>query len=442
MSLRFGTDGVRGRAYSELTLDAVRRLAAVAGTVLGSDRVYIARDTRASGPDFERALAQGFADAGVRASSLGVAPTPAAAWLSAADGVAAAVISASHNPYVDNGVKLFAPGGCKLSDAVQDRIQAGLDAAVGDLTSVDEPALADARGELDRWEAALVASLDGRRLDGLSLVIDCANGAAAELGPRVLRALGARVEVLHAAPDGRNINEACGSTHPDDLRRRVVESGADVGLAFDGDADRVLAVDHTGELVDGDQIIAVCALDRHERGALAKDTVAVTVMTNLGFRLAMQRHGIAVVETAVGDRHVLEALERTGAALGGEQSGHVIFRDLATTGDGLLTGIQLLDVICRRGVSLAELASRAMRRLPQVLHNVRVASPVADLDGRIAADVEAVTAALGAEGRVLIRRSGTEPLVRVMVEAPSLAQAEAAAERLVAAVRRATSSGA
>ncbi len=276
--------------------------------------------------------------------------------------------------------------------------------------------------------------LDGRRLDGLRVVIDTANGAACATAPLVLQALGAEVTVLHAQPDGTNINAGCGSTYPGDLQQAVPQRRAHLGLAFDGDADRVLAVDAEGQLVDGDHIIGICAIDRRERGLLPDDTVVVTVMTNLGFRLGMQEHGVKVIETNVGDRHVLEAMEGGGWSLGGEQSGHVIFRDLATTGDGLLTGLQLLDVVSRTGRSLADLAAATMTRLPQVLVNVAVAERRPDITDLVAADVAAAEAELGDHGRVLIRPSGTEPLVRVMVEAPTHDQAQAVAARLAGAV--------
>jgi phosphoglucosamine mutase len=277
----------------------------------------------------------------------------------------------------------------------------------------------------------LEEALEGRRLDGLRLVVDCANGAASVVGPRVLRRLDADVTVIHAEPDGTNINAACGSTHPASLQAAVVAQGADAGLALDGDADRVVAVDHTGALVDGDHLLAICALDLHARGGLRSDTVVVTVMTNLGFRLAMSAAGISVVETAVGDRYVLEALDAGGLNLGGEQSGHIIFRDVATTGDGILTGLRLLDVIKRSGRTLHDLATSAMTQLPQVLRNVRVG----DRDGLVGAAavweaVAAVEAELGERGRVLLRPSGTEPVVRVMVEAPTYAAAEGAVDRL------------
>ena len=345
---RFGTDGWRGRAYDELTVDFVRLLGDVAASVLGGDTFFIGRDTRESGPDLEQAFAEGLARHGVRAKSVHVAPTPAVAWLSAADGVAAAMISASHNPYTDNGIKLFAPGGAKLSDLTQVRIQLELDRR-DDVpvapTAVDDHRLPGSSSSVTAAPSSTRSQ--GRDLRGLRLVIDCANGSNCEIAPAVLAAVGADVEVIHDAPDGRNINDHCGSTHPDDLQRLVVERRADVGLAFDGDADRVLAVDHRGQLIDGDHIIAICAIDRHARGVLARNSVAVTVMSNLGFRLSMQARGIDVIETPVGDRYVLEALEREGATFGGEQSGHIIFSDLATTGDGLLTAVQLLDVVRR-----------------------------------------------------------------------------------------------
>jgi phosphoglucosamine mutase len=427
---RFGTDGWRGRAYDELSVDFVRLLGDVAASEFGGDAFYIGRDTRESGRDLEQAFADGLARHGVRAKSLHVVPTPAVAWLSAADRVAAAMISASHNPYTDNGIKLFAPGGAKLSDDTQSHMQRELDRRAGSTGTFATAALIDSRTEVARYRSAVTTSLQGRTLDGMRLVIDCANGSNSAIAPAILREMGADVVVIHDEPNGRNINDHCGSTHPDDLQRAVVEHGAAMGLAFDGDADRVLAVDHRGQLVDGDHIIAICAIDRHERGVLARDAVAVTVMSNLGFRLAMQERGIEVIETPVGDRYVLEALEREGASFGGEQSGHIIFSDLATTGDGLLTAVQLLDVVRRSGRPLADLAAASMTRLPQVLRNVRVARPVADLDARLAPAVDRVQAALGAHGRVLIRRSGTEPLVRVMVEAPSEAEAAAFAQEL------------
>jgi phosphoglucosamine mutase len=435
--LKFGTDGVRGVALEELTTELVEALGRAAARTFRPDRCAVVRDTRVSGPVLEGALAAGLAAEGVDVALLGVAPTPAAAWLSAADGVLGAVISASHNPYTDNGVKLFAPGGRKLSDQEEEALEAQLDrilrGGAGEPAARPGTVVEDAAG-VERWEASLLDSLGGRRLEGLRVVVDTAHGAASAVAPEVLRALGAEVEVLHAEPDGTNINAGCGSTHPQALQAAVVRSGADLGLALDGDADRALAVDAAGRLIDGDQIIAITAIDRHERGLLAGGAVVVTVMANLGFRTGMAAHGIEVVEVPVGDRYVLQALAERGLQLGGEQSGHVIFGDVATTGDGLLTGLQVCDVVVRTGRPLAELADAAMTRLPQVLHNVRVQRPGAEVAAEVAHEVATASAALGATGRVLLRPSGTEPLVRVMVEAPTLEQAEAVAADLAAAV--------
>jgi phosphoglucosamine mutase len=369
-----------------------------------------------------------------------VAPTPAVAFVAAADGVAGAVISASHNPFADNGVKLFTAGGRKLSDGQEAALEAELHALLGHAapgearTGDAVGAVSEARADVGRWSDSVVASIEGRRLEGVHMVVDCANGAASGVASAALRSLGATVEVLHDEPDGTNINAGCGSTHPDDLQREVVDWGARLGVILDGGADRVVAVDAAGRLIDGDQIIAMAAIDRRSRGLLAHDTVVVTVMTNLGFRLGMAEHGIEVLEVPVGDRHVLEALADRGLSLGGEQSGHVIHADLATTGDGLLTAVQLLDVMVRTGTPLGALADAAMVRLPQVMHNVRVADKGMDVTGVLASEIAEEEAALGDQGRVLVRGSGTEPVVRVMVEATTLEAAEAAAGRLAARV--------
>ena len=445
MTLRFGTDGVRGVANLDLTPELVTAFGRAAARVLAGDEFVIGRDTRVSGPLLEHALAAGLASEGITVSTLGVVPTPAVAWTAAHHGVAGAMISASHNKYPDNGVKLFAPGGRKLRDDVEETLEAELDRLVHRANDASAAPTGDAVGTITAapehlldYADSVVDSVEGRSLDGLRIVIDCANGSATTIAPHVLRRLGADVIVIHADPNGTNINESCGSTHPDDLQKAVVEHHADAGLAFDGDADRVLAVDAKGDLVDGDQIIAVCALDLRERGRLKHDTVVVTVMTNLGFRRAMADHGINVEETAVGDRFVLDALDGGGHSLGGEQSGHVIFADLATTGDGLLTGVQLLDIMRRTDRPLRKLAG-VMSRYPQVLRNVRIAVEVHDLDERLAGDVRAAAGRLGDDGRVLIRRSGTEPLVRVMVEAKTTEQAEAVADQLADAVAIAAS---
>jgi phosphoglucosamine mutase len=445
VSLKFGTDGVRGVANRELTPELAVLLGRAGARVLGGRHWYVGRDPRRSGPLLAAALAAGLASEGVDVVDLGVIPTPGVAHLSAVDAVPAAMISASHNPFGDNGIKLFAAGGRKLTDDVERLLEAELAAlgAGGDPRPRPEGAevgtLALEPGGLARYRDRLVHEvLDDRRLDGLRVVVDTANGAAAALAVDVLGAVGAEVTAIHDRPDGVNINAGCGSTHPADLQAAVVAARADVGLAFDGDADRVLAVDAAGSLVDGDEIIGICAIDLHERGRLAHDTVVVTVMSNLGFRQGMAAHGIEVVATNVGDRYVLEELDRGAHSLGGEQSGHVIFRELASTGDGLLTGLCLLDVVARTGRPLADLAASTMTRLPQVLVNVRTAHRVADLDDLLAADVAAAEAELGDRGRVLLRPSGTEPVVRVMVEAPTDAEAHDVAARLAAAVRVAT----
>lgn len=447
--LKFGTDGVRGVANSELTPELALALGRAAARVLGGERCAVGRDTRRSGPLLEAALAAGLASEGVDVTLLGVVPTPEVAWWSASEGAPAAMVSASHNPFPDNGIKLFAAGGRKLSDAVEQQIEGELQRLLGAVVSSSTPgagpeptvptgaavgAIRPAGAAHSGYAAAVAASLDGRRLAGLRAVVDCAHGAASAVAPQVLADLGVDVDVVHAGPDGTNINAGCGSTHIDGLARTVVERGADLGVAFDGDADRVLLVDGAGEVVDGDQIIALCAIDRHERGVLTGDSVVVTVMTNLGFRQAMEKRGIHVVETAVGDRYVLEALEQRGLSLGGEQSGHVIFRDLATTGDGLLTAVQALDVVVRSGRPLGELVAASMTRLPQVLRSVRVAERDPAVVERLRPAIEAVEGRLGGQGRVLVRPSGTEPLVRVMVEAPTADEASAAVDELVAAV--------
>jgi len=439
--LRFGTDGVRGLANAELTPELALALGRAAAHVLGPARAFVVgRDTRRSGPLLESAFVAGLASAGVDPLLLGVAPTPAVAWASADLDVPGAVISASHNPFADNGIKLFAAGGRKLpaavEAAVEGELRAGTDDAsrrpTGEVVGSPQPAI----DHVDAWAAAVAATIGGRRLDGLRVVLDCANGAASTVGPEVLESLGAEVHALHARPDGTNINAACGATHTADLRRAVVDLRADVGLALDGDADRCIAVAADGREVDGDQILAVLAVDRHEQRRLPGATVVVTVMTNLGFRLAMAERGIHVVDTAVGDRYVLDALDAGGFALGGEQSGHVIQRDLATTGDGVLTGVHLCDVVARTGRPLADLAG-IVTKLPQVLRNVRLPRRGVDVAGLVADDVAAAERRLGSTGRVLLRPSGTEPVVRVMVEAPTEEEAGTVADQLVAAVEAA-----
>ncbi|HET6874051.1 MAG TPA: phosphoglucosamine mutase [Acidimicrobiales bacterium] len=437
MTLRFGTDGIRGVAGTELTAALAQSVGAAAARVLGGPRFLVGRDTRESGPWLHSAFAAGVVAAGVDVVDLGVIPTPGVADLAFADGVPAAVISASHNPYTDNGIKLLSAGGRKLTDEQEAEVESLL---ASPCAPRRPGSVTTDTGAVGRYISLLSAPLEGRTLGGLPVVIDCANGSASVTAPQVLEAAGVSLlEVLAAEPDGRNINDHCGSTDPTRLSNAVRARGAAVGLAFDGDADRVIAVDERGEVVDGDRLIALFAADLRSRGLLAGGGVAVTVMTNLGFHRAMDSLGVTVESTPVGDRFILEALLAKGWALGGEQSGHIIFRDLwpglAPTGDGVLTGLVLLDLLTRSGQPLSQLAGESMARSPQVLRNVRVADHRAlPTAAAVWDEVAAVEAELGAEGRVLLRPSGTEPLVRVMVEAPSEDVAERVVDRLSSAV--------
>ena len=437
--MKFGTDGVRGVAGIELTTEFAVRLGRAAARVLGAEgavsTVVIGGDTRESTPSLDHALSAGFRAEGISVVSLGVAPTPMVAFEAQRRGALGAVVSASHNAFYDNGIKLFAAGGLKLTDDVEQQIEAELERiepGADPVLSALAPPAADHSAYVDH----VVRYLEGRRLDGLRVVLDAANGAASVVGPDVLRAAGAEVIVVSANPDGRNINDGCGATVPANVATAVLEHGADIGVALDGDADRLIAVDHRGSVVDGDHIIAIVASDLLSKRELRHDTVVVTVMTNLGFRIAMRQAGIDVVETAVGDRYVLEALAAGGYSLGGEQSGHVIFADHATTGDGVLSALALLDAVKRSGRQLSELAVLAMTSLPQVLVNVRVARRAPDVAERLADDIARVESSLGDEGRVLVRASGTEPLVRVMVEAPTHDAAQAAADDLAVVAHR------
>jgi phosphoglucosamine mutase len=448
MGRLFGTDGVRGLANRELTADLALGLAQSAAVVLTSGRYadkrraegrrptcIVARDPRVSGEFLTAAVSAGLASSGIDVLDAGVIPTPAAAFLVAdlpADfGV---MISASHNPAPDNGIKFFAVGGVKLPDEVEDRIEEhlGIDKLLptgGDVGRIHR--LADAE---DRYILHLLGSLPNR-LDGLHVVLDCANGAASAISPEVFTNAGAQVTVIGNAPDGLNINDGVGSTHLDVLARAVVDAGADVGIAHDGDADRCLAVDAQGNIVDGDQIMAILAVAMKERGDLKNDTLVTTVMSNLGLHRAMAAHGISVVTSAVGDRYVLEELDRGGFSLGGEQSGHVIMTKFATTGDGLLTGLHLVAEMARTGKTMAELAA-TMTIFPQVLVNVRgVNHRGLDASDGVAAAIAIVESELGDSGRVLLRPSGTEPMVRVMVEAESQEIADAHAHALAEVVR-------
>ncbi|MGW4631698.1 phosphoglucosamine mutase [Nocardia sp. NPDC004415] len=438
MGRLFGTDGVRGLANESLSPELAMRVAGAAAQVLSRGKkravAVVGRDPRASGEMLEAAVTAGLTSAGVDVLSVGVLPTPAVAYLTGLyDACFGVMISASHNPMPDNGIKIFAAGGHKLDDAVEQRIEAlitegvtvrptgaGIGRVRGDYT---------VEGTHERYVEHLLEST-GQDLSGLTVVVDCAHGAAAEVAPQVYREAGATVIAINAEPTGLNINDGCGSTHLDAVRRAVREHGADLGIALDGDADRCLAVDAAGEIVDGDAIMAVLALAMRESGELVGDTLVATVMSNLGLHIALRAAGISVITAAVGDRYVLEELRRGGYSLGGEQSGHVVFPRYGTTGDGVLTGLRLMARMAQTRRTLAELAS-IMTTVPQVLVNV----PVSDKAAVAAAPEvrEAVAEAeriLGETGRVLLRPSGTEQLVRVMVEATDPEQAHQLADDL------------
>jgi phosphoglucosamine mutase len=459
MARLFGTDGVRGVAGEDLTSQLALDVSRAAATVLHDSGAFeakeaagrrplavVGRDPRASGEFLEAAVVAGLAGSGVDVLRLGVIPTPAVAFLTRDLGAELGVmLSASHNPAPDNGIKLFGHGGFKLPDAVEDEIEAHI--GMPPRRARDLPAgfgrVSDAGPERDRYTQHLLSSVagvegePGAPLAGLTVVVDCAHGAAAEFAPRMLQQAGAKVIAIGAEPDGLNINDGCGSTHLDVLRAEVTRHGADAGIAHDGDADRCLAVSADGEVIDGDQILAVLALALAGQGRLAGNTVVSTVMSNLGFRNAMQDAGITVVETAVGDRYVLEAMRAGQFRLGGEQSGHIIMLDHATTGDGLLTALHLLATAARQALPLQDVAA-VMTRYPQVLVNVPgvdKAKVAASPD--VAAAVAAAEQELGTSGRVLVRPSGTEPAVRVMVEAVDSDQAHQVADRLAAAVHAA-----
>ena len=440
MSL-FGTDGVRGLANGELTPELALEVASAAARVLiAHDATHrpvavVGRDPRASGEMLEAAVVAGLTSAGADVLLLGVVPTPAVAYLTASYGAdVGVVLSASHNPMPDNGLKLFASGGVKLPDEIEREIEAAVDegptvrpigAAIGRLRPADDA--------IERYGAHLLVAQPAR-LDGLHVVVDCANGAASQIAPEVYRGAGAQVTAIAAHPDGLNINDGVGSTHLDHLIDAVRRSGAHLGIAHDGDADRCLAVDATGNPVDGDQLLAICAVAVREAGGLRDDTVVATVMSNLGFHHAMREAGIGVLTTAVGDRYVLEALRAKELSLGGEQSGHIIFADHATTGDGLLTALNVMARMAGQNATLAELAA-IVHRLPQTLVNVRVDDRDAvAVSPSVAAAVAAAEDELGDSGRVLLRPSGTEQLVRVMVEAATQEHADAIAHQLAGVV--------
>ncbi len=458
MEPTFGTDGVRGRAFDEIDEVVAHAIGRAANRALfaGDDaaRWAVGRDTRESGPALTRALVAGLRATGAEVIDFGIVPTPVVAFAAQHLDMAGAVVSASHNPWHDNGVKLFAAGGTKLSDAEQFAVARCLDDLR--LTHGDRPSAAEIARRLDAvptvgaveaqaaspnelervldaYEHSLRAAIDGRTLDGLHLVVDGANGASASLAPGVLRRLGAQVTELFCEPDGRNINDGCGSVSPGALGTSVLDVGADLGMAFDGDGDRMIAVDSEGQVIDGDRQMALFAVDLAERGLLAGDTLVVTVMSNVGLRRAMTAAGIAVVTTAVGDRAVLEALDAGGLSLGGEQSGHVVFRHEATTGDGLRSAVHLADLVARgtageSSLASAELSLQAMQVAPQVLRNLPAG--YGSLGDETLRAVDDIAAEAGPDVRVLVRASGTEPVIRIMVEAPTEREAMELSGRL------------
>lgn len=440
----FGTDGVRGLAGVDVTAELALHLAHAAALVLGRNAraesrratAVVARDPRVSGEFIAAAVASGLAAAGVDVLEAGVIPTPAAAYLVADTGADFGVmISASHNPAPDNGIKFFAEGGKKLADNVEDEIEAAIAGPLIGTTGREVGRIRRFADAEDRYLVHLLGTLEGLSLEGVHVALDCAHGAAAGISPDVFHAAGAKVTVIGNDPDGFNINDGIGSTHLDKLIKTVKKSGADLGIAHDGDADRCLAVDADGNVVDGDKIMAILALSMADRGKLAKNTLVATVMSNLGLKLAMADNGIDVIQTNVGDRYVLEAINEHGYTLGGEQSGHVIMSDYATTGDGILTGLHLAAEVVRTGKSLAELAE-CMTVYPQVLVNVRgVDRTRVHGDELLGQAIYQAEAALEGQGRVLLRPSGTEPVVRVMVEAATQEIAEQLANDLAQVVK-------
>jgi phosphoglucosamine mutase len=446
MARLFGTDGVRGEANKELSPELAFRLGKAGAYILGQDRdrtrgervkIVIGKDTRISGDMLEAALSAGICSMGADVLNVGVLPTPGIAYLTRAMGASAGiVISASHNPYQDNGIKFFAGSGFKLPDELEDRIEETLNVIDSLALPVDSEI-----GRIIEIENATAKYAEFLKqtavpLDGLRIVLDCANGAASGVGPKVLAELGAQVIPVFNQPDGVNINVHCGSTRPEALARAVLEYGADLGLACDGDADRMIAVDENGAIVDGDFIMVICALALKERGELTGNAVVVTVMSNLGLHKALKNAGITVLETKVGDRYVMEKLLESGAVLGGEQSGHIIFLEHNTTGDGLLSALQLLAVLKEKKEKLSGLAAQ-MSRFPQVLINTKVTDKDKVMNApTVKAKIREVQEFLGEDGRILVRPSGTEPLIRVMLEGPDQAELTRLAHEVIAVAKK------
>jgi len=427
MALVFGTDGVRGHVGSEIDEEKITSLGIAASKHLNTKRVYLGRDTRESSLILAAALKQGLNHGGVEVISLGIAPTPEVAHVAKVENAGGAVISASHNSWFDNGVKLFGPGGLKISDSVQDLIQLDWNKEQRERHVIGKPHLEDENDS--RWINSIISSAEQDCFSGLKLVLDCANGATVNKAAVAFKELGATVIEVSSNPDGRNINDNCGSNNPENLIKEVLSSDSDIGFAFDGDGDRVVAVTSDGSILDGDHLLVICATDRFKRGLLKGSSVVITPMANLGMRNTLSDIGISLHEVPVGDRNILEALEKSDWVLGGEQSGHIIFRDLSTTGDGVLTAVQALLALNRKGKMLTN-SKTIFSKVPQVLINVPVESDAEKIVHEITDEVNVASMELGDGGRILVRPSGTEPLVRVMVETLDPALASSIAEHL------------
>ncbi len=439
MTLSFGTDGVRGAAPEALNPRFVNCLAVAASEVLSVDRWVIGRDTRESGPALSEAVIAALESMQRVAIDAGVAPTPTIAHLAKVEDCAGVVVSASHNPWTDNGIKIFAPGGRKLHDHEQTMIETRLHELLGDQSVTSLPVSSALRhpNPMGSWIESINAALENRTLNGMRLVVDCANGAASEIADTLFSDLCAQVEIINAEPNGRNINDDCGSTNPAKLKAVVQSSQADLGLAFDGDADRLIAVASDGAIIDGDRQLCLFANDMAQRDLLLERKVVITEMSNLGLRQALELADISTIEVPVGDRNILAQLEEGAATLGGEQSGHIVFWDYATTGDGLLSGALLADLVVRSGQPSSDLARDAMLQLPQVLVNVPVTVKSSDFPLKVQQEIQAAQDRLTDNGRVLVRASGTEALIRVMVEAPDERVARSEAQRLADVIQAA-----
>ncbi len=433
MNLIFGTDGIRGRVGRDIDEIKVLSLGIASSKYLNTKKIFLGRDTRESSLGLAKALKEGLTRGGLEVVSLGIAPTPEIAHIARVENAGGAVISASHNSWVDNGVKLFGSGGLKISDSVQDLIQIDWENEQQKKHVVGELDLEDENDE--RWIKSVISSAEPGCFSGLKIVLDCANGATVNKASVIFQELGATVVEVGSNPDGRNINDNCGSNNPENLREKVLSSSAHIGFAFDGDGDRVIAASSDGSILDGDYLLFICSEDRFDRGLLKNSSVVITPMANLGMREAFYNLGISLHEVSVGDRNILQALEENKWLIGGEQSGHIIFRDLSTTGDGVLTSVQTLLALLRKHRSSVE-ASTVFSKVPQVLKNVFVENDAEKIVEEIKDEVNVASMELGKGGRVLVRPSGTEPLVRVMVETRDSALASSIAEHLSEIIKR------